>query len=145
MFPKLKELLYGGHFLNSVKNRVDTNYIRPLLSDEERKTIKENIQKMIPLKFSLPTGTKFAIKVWQSSQVRVGYELKDGKEHSFDGNKVYLVCEIIGKDDVIKTLIWKTTSTIKDVQFYIYYKDILEIQQRNNNSLITYQDLKGYM
>jgi len=49
MFPKLQELVYGGHFLNAVQNRVDSTNIRPQLSNQEREQIKENIQRMYPL------------------------------------------------------------------------------------------------
>lgn len=145
MFPKLKELIYGGHFLDAVKNRVDTTNIRPQLSNEDKQAIKDNIQRMYPLHFDLPNGTKFAIEVWRSSQYRNGWEQKDGREHRFDGNKVYLVCEIFGEKDVIKTLIWKGTPTIKDVQFYVNYTDILRIQQRTKDRIISQNELSPFI
>lgn len=145
MFPKLQELVYGGHFLDAVKNRVDTTNIRPQLSNEDKQAIKENIQRMYPLRFELPNGTKFAIEVYRSSQYRNGWEQKDGREHRFDGNKVYLVCEIFGEKDVIKTLIWKGTPTIKDVQFYVNYTDILRIQQRIKDRIISQNEIAPFI
>lgn len=145
MFPSLKELIYKGHFLDAVKNRVDTTNLRPQLSNEERQSIKENIQRMYPLHFEIPNGTKFAIEVWRSSQYRNGWEEKDGKEHRFDGNKIYLVCEIFNGEDVIKTLIWKGTPTIKDVQFYVNYTDVIRIKQRKQSNIIKLEDLRPFI
>lgn len=145
MFPKLQELVYGGHFLNAVQNRVDSTNIRPQLSNQEREQIKENIQRMYPLHFVLPSGTKFGIQVFETSTYRTGFEDKNGDTHKFDGNKVYLVCEIFDNKDVIKTLIWKGSPTIKDVQFYLNYTDVLRIKQRNGSNIIKLEDVKPFI
>jgi len=142
MFPKLQELVYDNHFVNAVQNRIDTTNIRPMLSNDERELIKRNIKFLLGITFDFVVGTKFGIQVFETSTYRKGYEQTNGQEHGFDGNKVFLVCEIFPNKDVLKTLIWKSTPTIKGVEFYIDSKDIYRYVQRTKETTFTEQTLK---
>lgn len=143
MFPKLKELVYNDHFTNAVQNRIDTTNIRPMLSNDEKNLIKRNIQFLLTIKFDFIVGTKFGIQVFESSQQRIGREEVNGNEHGFDGNKVYLVCEIFENNDVVKTLIWKSSPTIKGVEFYMNSNDIYRYVQKSDEKVIDENTIKN--
>ncbi len=142
MFPLLKELVYDNHFTNAVQNRVDTTNIRPMLSNDEKELIKRNIKFLLGITFNLPIGTKFGIQVFETSTYRKGYEETNGNTHGFDGNHVYLVCEMFENRDVLKTLIWKTTPTIQGVEFYMDSKDIYRYVQRTKETTFDEKTLK---